>query len=197
MPERPRNPGLPDTHGTIAPADIWGFLASNIEADPAAGWFRLSGQRLLILRPEALVDLQKQLEGTVGLSSKGFLYLAGEKSATEGHALFGDFLRPRGPDEDEPAVLARSIAPLGLLGLGRFDVAPVDVGAHRYLVTLENSPLAEVYGESRKPVCHLLAGWVAGTARRVLGGNFLCEEMTCRSQGKPRCEFQLRPMPRA
>jgi len=195
MAQKPAKPAAAFDTRSFGTDELWGFLASNIDADPAAGTFRLFAQRLLILRPEALIDLQKQLEETVGLSSKGFLYLAGEKSAREGHAVF-DRLAPSQPaPADEPTLLARSIEPLAFLGWGRFGVSPVDADAHRYLVTLENSPLAEAYGESKRPVCHLLAGWVAGTAEHVLGKSFLCEETACRSQGKPHCEFVLRPMP--
>lgn len=195
MSQKPAKPDPAFDPSTFGTDEVWGFLQSHIEADPPAGVFRLFAQRLLILRPEAFVDLQKQLEATVGLSSKGFVYLAGEKSAREGHAFF-DRLGGTSPDPaDEPALLAHSIAPLAFLGWGRFAVSPVDAAAHRYLVTLEGSPLAEAYGESKKPVCHLVAGWVAGTAEHVLGQSFLCEEIACRSQGRPRCEFQLRPMP--
>lgn len=196
MPRKPSQPRPPFDPRAFRPGELWAFLAQNIDADPRGGAFRLFAQRLLILRPEALVDLQKHLEQTVGLSSKGFLYLAGEKSAREGRALFERIgPRPPPPAQDEFELLAQSIAPMAFLGWGRFDVVPEDRPVHRYLVTLENSPIAEAYGESKKPVCHLLAGWVAGTAEHVLGQSFLAEEISCRSMGQPRCEFQLRPTP--
>lgn len=192
-PEKPR-PSVPPTG--MDPREVWRSLSENVEANPDAGSFHLFGERLLVLRPDALVDLQKHLEQTVGLSAKGFLYLAGEKSAREGHALF-DRMSSADPEasQEESAVLARAIAPMALLGWGRFDVAPTDPAVHRYLVILEDSPIAEAYGASKKPVCHLLAGWVAGTAELVLGRGFLCDEVACRSMDRPRCEFQLRPMP--
>ena len=194
MPEHPKKPAEnPDA--PARPGTSWGLLAPNLETDLAAGRFRLADQRLLIFRPEAFVDLQKHLEGTVGLSSKGFLYLAGETSGREDHSLFRDSVVPSSGPEAEAALLDRSIAPLSLLGWGRFRVAPAGSDAQRYRVILENSPIAEAYGGSKRPVCHLLAGWIAGTAERALGRDFLCEEMTCQSQGRPRCEFELRPMP--
>ncbi len=191
----PDTPKRPFSPRDFAPEEFWEFLASHVEAKPGAGAFRLFGHRLLIMRPDALVDLQRNLEATVGLSSKGFLYLAGEKTGREGHALLDPIDAPAASSADEPARIADSVAPLGFLGWGRFEVAPVDLGAHRYLVVVENSPIAEAYGESEKPVCHLLAGWLAGSVGRALGREFLCEELSCRVQGKPRCEFQLRPMP--
>lgn len=190
------NPRPPFDPSAFTPRELWDFLSGNVEAHPEGGSFRIFGERLLIMRPHALVDLQKHLEQTVGLSAKGFLYLAGEKSAREGHALF-ERLSPANPEgaTDEFAALAKSVAPMAFLGWGRFAVAPADPASHRYLVTLENSPIAEAYGPSKKPVCHLLAGWVAGTAELVLGRSFLCDEIACKAMGIPRCDFQLRPMP--
>lgn len=181
--------------GSPVPGELWEVVFSKVDVDPLAGAFRFAGQRLLILRPEALVDLQKHLEDTIGLSSKGFLYLAGEKSAREGHDFVASLAASESLLPDPVAGLRQRIAAISLLGWGRFDLSTEDAKARRFLVTLENSPIAEAYGESKKPVCHLLAGWIAGTAESVVKANFLCEETACRSQGRPRCEFRLKPTP--
>ncbi len=175
--------------------DTWQALFSNVDSDPQGGAFRVLQQRLLILRPEALVDLQKHLEETLGLSSKGFLYLAGEKSAREGHDLFVALAASQADSHDALDVLRKRIEAMTVLGWGRLGLSVEDAAAHRYLVNLEDSPIAEAYGASKRPVCHLLAGWIAGTAQSVFGEPLLCEEIACRSQGKARCEFRLRPTP--
>ncbi len=195
MPPNSKKPMAPPDLETFGKEDFRRFLVANVEADSHGGALRVLEQRLLIVRPEALVDLQKHLEDTIGLSSKGFLYLAGEKSAREGHDLFASLAASREEDPDALAVLTKRIAAMSLLGWGRLDVVVEDAATHRYLVSLENSPLAEAYGDSKKPVCHLLAGWIAGAAQSALGQNLLCEEIACRSQGKARCEFRLRPTP--
>jgi len=173
----------------------WRLGLANVDVDLPSGSFRVRDHRLLVLRPEALVDLQKHLEDTIGLSSKGFLYLAGEKSARQGHDLFAPPATPAPAASDSFESLRNRIAAMSLLGWGRFSVFVEDAAAHRYLVNLENSPIAEAYGTSKKPVCHLIAGWIAGTAESALGENLLCEEIACGSQGKLRCEFRLRPTP--
>lgn len=185
----------PSDSATVGTDEVRRFLLASVEADPKGGAFRVFQQRLLVVRPEALVDLQKHLEDTIGLSSKGFLYLAGEKSAREGHDLFASIAASQAGDHDPLEALRRRISAMSLLGWGRLGVHLEDAGGHRYLVSLEDSAIAEAYGESKKPVCHLLAGWIAGTAQSVLGANLLCEEIACRSQGKARCEFRLRPTP--
>ncbi len=197
MQPKPRKPAPPQGSATAGADALGRFLLSRVEADPEGGTLRMFRQRLLIVRPEALVDLQKHLEETIGLSSKGFLYLAGEKSAREGHDLFASLAPSAANARDSPEILRQRISAMSLLGWGRLSVIQEEAGTPRYLVTLEESPLAEAYGESKKPVCHLLAGWIAGTAQSVLGANLLCEEIACRSQGKARCEFRLRPTPYA
>lgn len=195
MQPHPKKPVAPPDPETFGKEDLWEFLFANVDADPRGGAFRVLQQRLLIIRPEALVALQKHLEDTIGLSSKGFLYLAGEKSAREGHDLFASLAASRANAHDALDVLRQRIAAMSLLGWGRLGVVVEDAATHRYLVSLENSPIAEVYGDSKKPVCHLLAGWIAGAAQSVLGQSLLCEEIACRAQGKARCEFRLRPTP--
>ncbi len=195
MPTNPKKPEAPPDPEGLGKDDLRQVLFANVDADPGSGTFRVLQQRLLIIRPEALVDLQKHMEDTIGLSSKGFLYLAGEKSAREGHDLFTSLASAQASDHDALDVLTKRIAAMSLLGWGRLGVVVEDAAAHRYLVSLENSPIAEAYGDSKKPVCHLLAGWIAGTAQSVLGQSLLCEEISCRSQGKARCEFRLRPTP--
>jgi len=171
------------------------FVGKNMDFKPADGTLRLFGEPYLLLRPEVLVNIQKQLEQTVGASSKGFLYLAGEKSARDGLHLVKELQGEMGLDSSPVDSLRRMMDVLALLGWGRFHVARVDAGEPRYTFLLENSPIATFYGPSRKPVCHLFAGWLAGIAREVLGQSLLCEETGCKAQGRPRCEFDLRSAP--
>lgn len=195
MASNPAKPSHPSDAAATRTAEPWRLLLANAEPDPKEGAFRVLRQRLLIVRPEALVDLQKHLEDTIGLSSKGFLYLAGEKSAREGHVPFASLAGSPRTAGNPLEVLQDRLSAMSLLGWGRLGVLVEDAAAHRYLVSVDSSPIAEAYGESKRPVCHLLAGWIAGTAQTVLGENLLAEEIACRSQGKPRCEFRLRPTP--
>lgn len=195
MPKSPRKPAKKLDPATMGMGDLLDSLPSLVESKPRAGTFRILNQRLLIVRPEVIVDLQKQLEQSLGLSSKGFIYLAGEKSAKEGHNLLEGFSDGQEGELGPLDALNRVADSMALLGWGRLEVTTTDAAAQRYMLTLENSPIAEAYGPSKKPVCHILAGWLAGVADNILGRNLLCEEVACRSQGKPRCEFELRPMP--
>src|SRR5437667_12350490 len=80
------------------------------------------------------------------------------------------------------------------LGWGRLEISLFDPENGRLVLAVTNSPLARAYGESKKPVCHFLTGWIAGLGRSLLEREVLCEETACAAQGRGRCEFELRPI---
>jgi predicted hydrocarbon binding protein len=146
----------------------------------------------VIVRPEAIVNIQRQLEQTIGGSSKGILYLAGDRSAREGMNPFESIVSTRAPLTLANA--RRLMDASALLGWGRLEISLFDPENGRLVLTITNSPLARAYGPSKKPVCHFLTGWVAGLGRSLLEREVLCEETACAAQGHDRCEFELRPM---
>ena len=167
-----------------------------MDIDPNGGVIRLFGHRYGFLRPEVLVNIQKQLEQTVGASTKGFLYLAGERSAEAGLGLSGELLEGLDATRLTKEAFRRLADALAIVGYGRFELVASDVTSGEYAFTLRNSPIAEAYGDAKKPVCHLLAGFLGGISRRMLGREFLSEETACRAQGLEVCRFELRPSPR-
>lgn len=167
------------------------FLAASLVTDPNAGVLQLSGVPCVIVRPEAIVNIQRQLEVTIGGSSKGILYLSGERSAKEGMNPLEALV-----STNAPLTLAnarRIMEASALLGWGRMEISLFDPERGRLLLTVKNSPLARAYGSSKKPVCHFLTGWIAGLGRTLLERDVLCEETSCAAQGRDRCEFELRP----
>jgi predicted hydrocarbon binding protein len=74
------------------------------------------------------------------------------------------------------------------------EISQFDPERGRLLLRITNSPLARAYGASKKPVCHFLAGWIAGIGRNLLERDVMCEETSCAAQGADRCEFELRRM---
>lgn len=168
------------------------LLGTVLSADTDSGILRLSKVPCVIVRPEAIVSIQKQLELTIGGSAKGILYLSGERSAREG-------MNPLDANVEAVAPLslarARRITDsAALLGWGRIEIALFDPEGSRLRLTVKNSPLARAYGTSKKPVCHFLSGWIAGLGRGLMDQEVLCEETACAAQGQPHCEFDLRPM---
>lgn len=155
----------------------------------APGILESRGERVLVLHPSLVVNIQKQLESTVGISARGFLYLAGARS---GKAIAENLsARPSRPAE----LLGDALERFSGQGWGRFDLTIVDSAGSMYSVSLVESAIASNYGPSKKPVCHLIAGWIAGLAEELVGQRLMCDETACKAQGRPRCEFEIRPTP--
>ena len=176
----------------LSPQGAREFLAAALEANAKTGVLRLSNVPSLIVRPEAIVNIQRQLELTIGGSSKGILYLSGERSAQEGMNPLESVLSTRAPLTLANARRLMDVS--ALLGWGRLEMSLFDPEHGRLVLTVSNSPLARAYGSSKKPVCHFLTGWIAGLGRNLLEREVLCEETACAAQGHGRCEFELRPL---
>ena len=187
----------PEMHdGALGPAEARELLLAGLVPDPKSGILRLSGQPCLLVRPEIIVSIQKQLEQTIGGSAKGIVYLAGERSAEAGLAFYGALTK----GISKPFTLEgakRLIDASAVVGWGRTEILNFDPEGGRFTVARINSPIALAYGPSKKPVCHFLAGWMAGIGRLLVGKVLLCEETSCLAQGRERCEYELRPMPTA
>jgi predicted hydrocarbon binding protein len=177
---------------TLSPERAKDFLAASLESNPKEGVLSLSNVPCVIIRPEALVSIQKQLEGTIGGSSKGVLYLSGERSAQSGMNPLESVVSTKAPLTLANA--RRLMEACALVGWGRLEISQFDPEHGRLLLTITNSPLARAYGASKKSVCHFLTGWIAGIGRNLLEQDVLCEETACAAQGHDRCEFELRPL---
>ncbi|TMA08870.1 MAG: hypothetical protein E6J94_01750 [Methanobacteriota archaeon] len=181
MPARDRRASTIDLTADLSDLSPQGareFLAAALEANAN--------------RPEAIVNIQRQLELTIGGSSKGILYLSGERSAQEGMNPLESVLSTRAPLTLANARRLMDVS--ALLGWGRLEMSLFDPEHGRLVLTVSNSPLARAYGSSKKPVCHFLTGWIAGLGRNLLEREVLCEETACAAQGHGRCEFELRPL---
>ena len=179
---------------SIGPALARDLLSASLAPDVESGILRQSGQACIIVRPDVIVNIQRQLEQTIGSSAKGLMYLSGERSAGAGLNPFATVRSAfKGGFNVERA--RRIIGASALLGWGHAEITLFDSEAGRFVVMVKNSPLAAAYGPSKKPVCHFLAGWIAGLTQIPLGRELLCEETACASQGRERCEFDLRSVP--
>jgi predicted hydrocarbon binding protein len=87
-------------------------------------------------------------------------------------------------------------------GLGSLDLT--GLGPEGGEVVVSHSHFAdgwvERYGKSRKPVCAVPAGFIAGALAAVHGTRFEVREVTCRARGDRECRFQavsteLPPLP--
>jgi len=195
MPPRERRSGAKASKtelSSLSSQEARQFLASALTPDARSGVLHLHGQPCVIVRPEVIVNIQKQLEQTIGGAAKGIMYLAGERSSRDGIAP----LRAMSGDEEMTLTLEgtkRMIDAFSVLGWGHAEIVTFDAEHGRFVLRIVNSPMALGYGPSSKPVCHFLAGWAAGMGQILVGRELLCEEVACKAQGGEYCEFELRP----
>ena len=105
------------------------LLGAALSADTVSGVLRLYDVPCVIVRPEAIVSIQKQLELTVGGSAKGILYLSGERSARDGMNPLDTEVPPGAPLSLANA--RRITESAALLGWGRIEISLfVEADAH-------------------------------------------------------------------
>src|SRR5437016_220714 len=168
MPARDRKAStidLAEDLSVLSPERAKEFLVAALEPDTRSGVLRFSKVPSVIVRPEAIVNIQRQLEQTIGGSSKGILYLSGERSARDGMNPFESIVSTRAPLTLANA--RRLMDASALLGWGRLEISLFDPENGRLVLAVTNSPPARAYGASKKPVCHFLTGEIAGHVRRA------------------------------
>src|SRR2546429_5337060 len=100
MPARDRKASTIDLAAdlsTLTPERATEFLAASLEADTRSGVLRLSRVPSVIVRPEAIVNIQRQLEQTIGGSSKRILFSSGGRRARDGMNPFPSIASTRSP----------------------------------------------------------------------------------------------------
>src|SRR5207302_11206030 len=73
------------------------FLVAALAPDTRSGVLRFSKVPSVIVRPQAIVNIQPQLEQTIAGSSKGILYPSGERSARYGRSPVESIVCARAP----------------------------------------------------------------------------------------------------
>jgi len=150
--------------------------------DDGTGRLTIGGARYLLIRPETLAALQKQLEAVAPGAAADCLAAGGRAGGARAtRDLAGDA---------EGRV--RSVLETGrALGWGDFALERLD--PHGLVVTVAHSPFAEAYGPAAAPVCHLTRGVFESLAARVLERPLAVRETACAAMGAPRCRFATVP----
>src|SRR5437870_12531766 len=106
MPARDRKAStidLAEDLSALSPERAKEFLVEALEPDTRSGVLRFSKVPSVIVRPEAIVNIQRQLEQTIGGSSTGILYPSGERTARERVHPFESLVSTRAPLTHAPA----------------------------------------------------------------------------------------------
>ena len=156
--------------------------ARAIVEDDGAGRLTIGGARYLLIRPETLAALQKQVEVVAPGAAADCLAAGGRAGgARAARDLAGD-----------AEARVRSLLETGR-AIGWGDFALERLGACELVVTVAHSPFAEAYGPAVAPVCHLTRGVLESLVARVLERPLTVRETACVATGAPRCRFATLP----
>src|SRR5256885_15421095 len=100
MPARDRKAStinLAEDLSALSPERAKEFLVAALEPDTRSGVLRFSKVPSVIVRPEAIVNIQRQLEQTIGGASQGIPYLSRGRSARGGEDTFESLVLTRAP----------------------------------------------------------------------------------------------------
>lgn len=151
--------------------------------DPALGQWMDQSRRYILIRPDALMGIFRNLPEP---SREAALDALKASIAEQG----GDSARAymaMGGSGDTLLATIEETAPM--LGWGRWTISR---NGQTLRLDVENSPFAKGYGASPKPVCHAVVGMLEAVSAIVLGAPVIARETTCAATGAARCEFEAR-----
>lgn len=158
-------------------------VVERLEFDPARGALSYSGVRYLLIRPEPLAAIHRELLAR-GVAPGEVFYRAGY----EGGLRSGTHFRERFGQTPEEAV--RFMAGMGgQIGWGAMTLRRLDQAPGELILEVTGSPFAEALRPAPEPVCHLTRGVFAGVAEGLLGWRAAARETACVAVGAPLCVF--------
>ena len=148
-----------------------------LEADGRGG-LTLGGARYLLIRPETLVGLQKAVEHALGERAASCIAAGGRAGGARAAGSLGGSAEER---------VGRLLRIGGEIGWGEFALERLT--ATELSVSVRHSPVAESYGPSAAPVCHLIRGVLESLATATFGRPATVAETACVATGAPACRF--------
>lgn len=131
----------------------------------------------------AIGELYETALRFVGMGVGGILYTAGKQGGLSGARLLHDRLNLDGDDLSDAALIAFNTS-----GWGRAEM-------HRengqLLVTIGDSALARSVTRQKRPICHPLAGYMAGFVEEAWHRNVKVREIKCLAAGNDACIFHI------
>jgi len=166
-----------------------------IEPIKGEGWirFRFHGgpqvkvNRVVLLGTGTFIEFQKGAEELLGKQSDAVFYDAGIRSGKEGWYALHTELK-----EDGDVLIRRMFSFTEENGYGWFRVREYNIEPEekRGSVTVSHSFIGNTYGKAEKPVCHFIAGFIAGFVSASWGFEVACNETSCTAVNGDVCVFE-------
>jgi hypothetical protein len=146
------------------------------------------GERAMITHTTSFVDIIRTLNETVP-QSEGLLMLSGLNGGTHAARHFKNILTM---DKYNFKDILNEL--FIAVGWGILDIR-CDYETLSGQIFVMNSFIAEIYGETKQPVCAYMSGYFAGFLTEVFGRPMQVREVRCKSMGHDICEHIVSPAP--
>lgn len=163
-------------------------ILNGLEFLHSEGSLQFKAVPYLLIRPETIASLQKEIESHVGQFNAGeALYKAG----FTGGKLSGTRYREEFNLTAHEAV--KFMCKMGTeIGWGAFRLVDFDSSGKSMVIEVDHSPFAKAYGTSDgEGVCHLIRGVLGGLAHAVFNNKVSAVESDCLALGNPNCRFEV------
>lgn len=142
--------------------------------------------RAILLGTGTFVELQKGVRDMLGKQSDAIFYEAGIRSGREGYAALKIEL-----DMDGNEIVRKLFSFTDETGFGWFKVESLEIehSEKRGSIKVSNSFIGDTYGKADRPVCHFIAGFIAGFVSSAWGIEVECEETSCTAVNGDYCTF--------
>ena len=142
--------------------------------------------RIILLGTGTFVELQKGARDILGKQADAVFYEAGIRSGIEGYNALKIELNMDGNE-----LIKKLFSFTNETGFGWFKVEALNIGPSkkRGSIKVSNSFIGDTYGKADKPVCHFIAGFIAGFISSAWGTEVECEETSCAAVKGDYCIF--------
>lgn len=162
------------------------------------GMIFYQGVRVGIIDFKIFTVIFRELDRLIGPVAGTLIYQAVKKHTLENTKTILSNLGFKDVTKNQPfdAKSIPKIIELGItelmsrFGLGVIEVVEIDIEKMIIRFSVKNSIIADSYEDKKEyPVCHFIAGMIAGGAEVVLSHNLDCKEVKCKACGDEICEF--------
>jgi predicted hydrocarbon binding protein len=154
------------------------------------GALSLQAARYVVFPPTVLMEIQKSVESYLPEEAEAVMR---EPGITEGANLAS---RYRDVFQYPPEQVLSSVAfLLSESGWGSLVVEMANLEGRELVFKVTDSPFAEVYGPSTRPVCHTVLGVLQGVGMTLFDSEVDGMEVQCIAKGDTTCRFVVSARP--
>ena len=168
----------------------------HVEFDEENGEIAISGQRHALVFNGIFADLRERMRAIIGHSADVIIYEVGREHVKKVLNYYLQHYPPlkllvkTGIGKEQLAKKAAEL--LTAYGFGKAEIEKLDL-ENESIITLKNSFVASFYKKRNlnqdRPVCSLVAGFIAGAAEVIGNGKYECKEIECIAKGDEVCRF--------